>query len=75
MAVSRQESITGSFAGKVVLITGAASGLGRSLAKGFAQAGCDLIMVDMNEAGLREAASTVEALGRRALVRRVDVSS
>lgn len=75
MAVSRQESITGSFAGKVVLITGAASGLGRSLAKGFAQAGCDLIMVDMNEAGLREAASMVEALGRRALVRRVDVSS
>jgi short-subunit dehydrogenase len=75
MEFSRQQSSGSRFDGKVVLITGAASGLGQSLAKRFAQAGSDLVLVDVNEAGLHKTASMVEAQGRRALTKRVDVSS
>ena len=41
-----------SFNGKNVFLTGAASGIGRSLAKQFAAAGCNLYLVDVDEAGL-----------------------
>jgi len=37
------------FAGKVVLVTGAARGLGRSHALGFAQAGADILISDIGE--------------------------
>jgi short-subunit dehydrogenase len=75
MSESPHVSGNGRFAGKVILITGAASGLGRSLALGFARAGSDLVLVDVNEEGLRQTASLVEAQDRQALVKRVDVSS
>jgi NAD(P)-dependent dehydrogenase (short-subunit alcohol dehydrogenase family) len=42
---------------QTVLITGAANGLGRALAKAFDQAGATLALVDVNEQGLRETAS------------------
>ena len=64
----------GGFAGKIVLVTGAASGLGRGIALAFARAGSDLVLVDIDEEGLRETAAMVEGAGSRALTRRVDVS-
>ena len=49
--------------GKVVLVTGAASGIGRATALAFAREGAELRLVDMDEAGLRETASQARATG------------
>jgi NAD(P)-dependent dehydrogenase (short-subunit alcohol dehydrogenase family) len=62
------------FTGKIVLVTGAASGLGRGIALAFARAGSDLVLVDINREGLDETAAMVEKAGSRSLARRVDVS-
>src|SRR5205823_3632013 len=53
------------FAGKVALVTGAASGIGRATALAFARAGADLALCDLNEAALEETAAPARALGRR----------
>ena len=39
---------------KVAIVTGAASGIGRSVAQVFAREGCKVALVDVNEAGLKE---------------------
>ena len=43
-----------SLVGKRTLITGAASGIGRSITKRFAEAGSDLMLVDIDEEGLQK---------------------
>jgi 3-oxoacyl-[acyl-carrier protein] reductase len=40
----------------------------------FAQAGADVVIADVGEAGLEETAAMVAAVGRRAVVRRTDVA-
>jgi NAD(P)-dependent dehydrogenase (short-subunit alcohol dehydrogenase family) len=60
--------------GKVALVTGAASGIGRETALAFARAGADVVLCDVNEAGLEETAAAASALGRRVLARRADVA-
>jgi len=57
----------GDMSGKVALVTGAASGLGRASALQLAKAGADLAIVDVNEPGLAETAKLIEALGRKVL--------
>jgi 3-oxoacyl-[acyl-carrier protein] reductase len=44
---------------KVVCITGAAGGIGRAIAKGFAWEGADLALLDRNETGLEELAAAL----------------
>lgn len=61
-------------AGRVAVVTGAASGIGRALCEGLAARGCNLALVDLDEAGLAATQSDVERAGRRASVHRVDVS-
>ncbi len=58
--------------GKLALVTGAGSGIGRETAKALAQAGARLIVCDVNEAGLNGVA---EEIGSACVMRRiVDVS-
>ena len=47
------------FAGKIVVVTGAAGGLGRSLCQRFAAAGASIAALDLNEAALAELATTL----------------
>ncbi|MBC2643232.1 MULTISPECIES: SDR family oxidoreductase [unclassified Rhodococcus (in: high G+C Gram-positive bacteria)] len=51
------------FAGKVVVITGAGSGIGRALALNLAGKGARLAISDMDTVGLAETARKAEALG------------
>ncbi len=60
---------------KIALVTGAGSGIGRATALEFARAGADLVVCDVNAAGLEETAAAIRALGRNALARTVDVAS
>jgi NAD(P)-dependent dehydrogenase (short-subunit alcohol dehydrogenase family) len=62
------------FKDKVVVITGAASGIGRATAKAFAQKGADLVIADNNAQRLEETAGEIKAIGARVLTRQVDVS-
>ncbi|SEB25898.1 MULTISPECIES: mycofactocin-coupled SDR family oxidoreductase [unclassified Mycobacterium] len=78
-------SVTGRVAGKKILITGAARGMGRSHAVRLAEEGADLILVDICESlsvleyplatreDLDETASLVREYGRRAATHVVDV--
>ncbi|MDE2742428.1 MAG: SDR family oxidoreductase [Gemmatimonadota bacterium] len=59
---------------RVALVSGAASGLGKAMATGFAEAGADLVLADINADGLATAARELEALGRRVLPATCDVS-
>jgi short-subunit dehydrogenase len=54
-----------SFQDKVVVITGAGSGIGRALAVNLAGRGARLALSDVNELGLAETADTVRAAGAR----------
>lgn len=66
--------MTGRFAGKVVLVTGSAGGLGRAYAQAFARAGAELILADVNEAGLDESKALIEGEGGRASAHRIDLA-
>jgi NAD(P)-dependent dehydrogenase (short-subunit alcohol dehydrogenase family) len=46
-------------ADKVALVTGGASGLGRATALALAEAGCEVVVADLDEAGAREVAERV----------------
>ena len=57
---------------KVAIVTGAASGIGRSTAQIFAREGCKVALLDVNQAGLNE---TLKSIGEeQALVAPADVS-
>jgi NADP-dependent 3-hydroxy acid dehydrogenase YdfG len=61
-------------AGKIAIVTGAGSGIGRAAAVSLAEAGADVTLIARGEAALRQVAAEVEALGRRALARPLDIS-
>ncbi|MDP9408745.1 MAG: SDR family oxidoreductase [Actinomycetota bacterium] len=60
--------------GKVVIVTGASSGLGVAFAKGFAEAGADVALGARRLERLEGTSELVEAAGRRALAVRTDVT-
>ena len=64
--------MTGRVAGKVALITGGASGLGRASAILLAKEGAKIAVTDINEDGGRE---TVKMIGKDAIYLRHDVTS
>lgn len=60
--------------GKVAAVTGAASGLGRSMALAFAAEGMDIALADVDQANLSPVEEEVQAKGVRAITLKVDVS-
>jgi 3-oxoacyl-[acyl-carrier protein] reductase len=62
------------FSGKTIVITGAASGIGRATALIFAREGANVVCADLNEAGVKETAAAVNAKGSQALGIKVDVT-
>ncbi len=60
---------------RTVLITGAAGGLGRAFALGFAAQGDRVVVADVNLDGCRETVSLIEAVGGTALAVGVNVTA
>ncbi len=65
----------GNLDGKVAVITGAASGNGRGMAVRFAEDGADIIVADVDRAGMDDTTRMVRERGRRALTCHCDVSN
>ncbi len=61
-------------AGKVAVVTGAASGIGRAISVSLARRGCHLALADIDEAGLAETAALASVGGVRITRHRLDVS-
>jgi NAD(P)-dependent dehydrogenase (short-subunit alcohol dehydrogenase family) len=61
--------------GKTALVTGAASGIGRETALAFARRGADLVICDIDEAGMQSTAEAIGGLGRQTETHRVDVAN
>lgn len=58
--------MSGRLEGRTALITGAAGGIGLGCARAFAAEGCDLVLLDIDEAGVTAAAKELaEASGRK----------
>jgi NAD(P)-dependent dehydrogenase (short-subunit alcohol dehydrogenase family) len=60
--------------GKVAIVTGASSGLGVDFALGLAEAGADVVVCARRAERLDPVRESVEALGRRCLTTRADVT-
>jgi len=59
---------------KVAIITGAAQGLGKAIALRYAHEGANIVIADLNEKKGNEVKKEIEALGRKALVVKTDIS-
>jgi NAD(P)-dependent dehydrogenase (short-subunit alcohol dehydrogenase family) len=60
--------------GKVALITGAGSGIGRATARMLAAAGASVVVADVDERGGRETAGAIEEAGGKAAFVKTDVT-
>jgi NAD(P)-dependent dehydrogenase (short-subunit alcohol dehydrogenase family) len=60
--------------GRVAMVSGAASGFGRAVSIGYAEAGADLVLADIEPVGMQDTADRIVKLGRRAIPVKCDVS-
>lgn len=65
----------GRLAGRVAIVTGAASGIGRATASALAREGAAVVVADLNADGAKRVAAEIEAAGGRAFGQATDVSS
>lgn len=62
------------FEGKVAVVTGAASGIGKAMCERFAREGMKVVLADVENDALREAGRDIERLGVEVLTVRTDVA-
>jgi len=62
------------FEGKVAVVTGAASGIGKAMCERFAREGMKVVLADVENDALREAGRDIEKLGAEVLTVQTDVS-
>ncbi len=62
------------FGGKVAVITGAASGIGRGLAYGFAKRGMKIVLADIDKESIEKVAKELEEIGAEVMTQITDVS-
>lgn len=60
---------------KITLVTGGGEGLGKAICSVFSSKGSDIIVCDINMEAAQNVAESVEAMGRRAIAVKMDVSS
>lgn len=68
------QSSSPDYTGKVALVTGAGSGIGRTTAKAFAAAGASVVLADVDDAALDIAVKEIEAAGGTARAVHCDVT-
>jgi NAD(P)-dependent dehydrogenase (short-subunit alcohol dehydrogenase family) len=68
-------AIDGRVKGKVAIITGAASGIGKATAVLFAKEGAQLALADIDADGLKEVADLIAEAGGAAIIKKTDVSN
>ena len=66
--------MAGRLAGKVAVVTGSASGIGRATAHAIAREGGLVVIADLNGAGAEEVAKEITAAGGEASAQQTDVS-
>jgi 2-hydroxycyclohexanecarboxyl-CoA dehydrogenase len=62
------------FAGKVAIVTGGASGIGRAAARRLAEEGAAVVVADLNANGAADVAAAISESGGQALAQEVDVT-
>jgi len=67
--------MSGQLAGRVALVTGAASGMGRAIALRFARDGAKVAVVDINLDGAQKVAEHIKGLKGKAIAIKCDVAS
>ena len=60
--------------GRVAVVSGAASGMGRAMSLALGEAGADLMLADINVPGAEKTAGEIEAMGQRAVPVNCNVS-
>ena len=66
--------MSGRLEGKVAIITGAGSGIGRATAEIFAREGAAVAVLDINGAAAKEVSEAIQATGRKAMSMPTDVT-
>jgi NAD(P)-dependent dehydrogenase (short-subunit alcohol dehydrogenase family) len=68
------EEEMGVLEGRVAVVTGAGRGVGKAVALGYAREGADVVVVSRTLEQVERTAAEIEALGRRSLAMKTDVS-
>lgn len=66
-AATRQPLNLFDLTGRVAVVSGAASGMGRAMSLALAEHGADLMLADLNATGVESTAAEIRNLGRRAV--------